>query len=276
MIAHCSMKIPLLAAALSLAIAAATHAQPSSAKQKTPAPDSPKFTLQWFQPTTPELTAYEREASSIARRQKVGEATQEQLEAALARVEHAQKRTPYLLNIESLGGTLAEFASLASRASEMSLTVINAGEPADLQTVIPPFTLRNAHWGTVVNVLATFLEMRGLDFKLVGGDNPNLSEARSIVCMLRRIQPAPGDKNRAPSMDFDSIQLHEHIHGTQTIDVIVDAIRTAWELDPTRDAAALRLKFHPPTKLLLISGPAPAGAVVHRVIGGLRKNPVQR
>ena len=270
------MKTHFLIAILGLTVAFGLHAQTPAAKSKSPPPDSPKFKIDLVRQVTPDITALSRQVEAVARRHKLGQVTQEELQTALSALEIAQHRTPSLLNIESLGGSLGEFANIVSSSDQMSVTIINAGEPSDLETTIPPFSLRNANLGTVVNVLATFLHARGLELKTVGGDNPHPPDAKHIVCMLRRLEASPEQKERAAATDFESIQLDEHIHGAQTIEAIVDAIRTAWELDPARDPAALRLKFHPPTKILLVSGPSPTSQIVRQVVSGLRKSPVQR
>ena len=104
---------------------------------------------------------------------------------------------------------------------------------------------------------------------------PDGRVSQSVVCVLRSTDSA-SDAKRASQPAFESYQLAEFIYADQTLEVIFDAIYTAWSIDPKHDPASLRLKFHPGTKLLFVSGPAPATTITRQVVAGLRKNPVPR
>lgn len=267
---------PLCALVLSLPATSmlAQTSTPTKATNQAANDNAGRFSITWKPNPNWELTLLKGQLELMKREAAQGNVPAEQISGLAQRIDHLERHTPPLLFIFSKGGPLSGFVAVASRMKEFSLTLINAAEPADLETPIPSFELRNAHWGTVINVLSTFLETRGLELRFVGGDSANPAEASSIVCMLTRsAASAPKDK-RAAQADFESLQLDEYIHGAQTIEVIVDAIRTAWELDPARDPAALRLKFHPGTKLLLVSGPAPAGDIARQIAARLRKKTI--
>ncbi len=267
---------PLFALLVLASTAIDVCAQSASTDKKSAQNAAPRFSIEFTRVDSPDLVLAKQQLDAIARRHKVGKASQEEVNLVVAQAHHAEQRTPWLMNVQSAGGPLSEFVKLAGAADKMTLTVINAADPADLETPIPPFNLRNANLGTVINVLATFLLAHGLELKIVGGDNPHPPDAKSLVCVLNRTEAARAESKRAAQTEFESLPLSEHIHGAQTIETIVDAIRTAWELDPARDPIALRLKFHPATKLLLVSGPAPAGLIAQRVVSGLQKKPAQR
>jgi hypothetical protein len=202
-------------------------------------------------------------------------ASPEELVVFISALNAIEQRMPYLLEIRSGGGPLSALLAAVAREEGVAFELINAAEPSDLEVPLPAFHLRNANWGTIIGVLESFLASRGLSLRHVGGDNPNLNEAKSVVCVLRRIAP-PDDPKRGLGLEFVSFQVAENISDAQPIEVIVDAIRTAWELDPAHDPAALRVKFHPGTKILLISGPNSAPKIAEQVVRGLRKNPVHR
>lgn len=247
-----------------------------SAKTGAAADNHSAFTIYWHRSVPHELTELANQAQIIEREVKKGNVPPEQLSGLHSRIEYIVRRAPPLITVRSKGGPLSGFITAASKLKEISFTLINAADPADLETPIAPFELSNANWGTVINVLGTFLRSRGLELRVVGGDDPNFAEASTIVCVLNHTEESRVAGHRAQQSEFESLQLGEHIDDAQTIEVIVDAIRAAWELDPARDPAALRLRFHPATKLLLVSGPAPASLVVRQVIGGLQKKTVQR
>lgn len=237
--------------------------------------DTPsKFQLSWTRIPPPELKFVLEKIKLAENRLRQGVGTNEELIGLRGDLENIENRTGYLFTIQSAGGTLREFIAAASiGGSEVSFTLINAGEPIDLETPLPPFSLRNVSWATVVEVLANFLATRGLQLKHTGLGNSD--QAKSVICVLRRDRGF-AEPNAPAQSEFDSFQLTEQINDTQTVDVIVDAIRTAWTLDPARDPKALLIKFHPGTKMLFVTGPGPATTIARQVIGGLRKNPVSR
>jgi hypothetical protein len=223
-------------------------------------------------------------------RHSAGLATDEQLSRATYALKEAEERAPYLLTIRSLGGTLKEFIDVASRSDDVSLNVINAGDPADLEIKLPPFELRNADWGTVIEVLANFLATRGLQLKHAGGGSGGDSAvSRSVVCVLRPIEVIP-NMSRSAQPEFEAFQLAPYIIESpragdkgQDISVVVDAILAAWSMTGAQinfaQSSALewsdkqsRMKYHPATKMLFISGPPSAIAVARQVISNLPKN----
>ena len=263
--------------AVALATLLALPAFAENAPATGAAAASPKFKLTWTLAEQPELPFVMEKLQSAEQRFNSGIGSKEELANLRFQIDEIRRRAPLHLSVQSTGGPLSAFLAAAAESkvsSELTFTLINAGEPADLETMLPPFSLRNANWGTVIGVLRNFLIIQGLDLDVVGGDRGNPSESKSVVCVMRRVQP-PQNIKRAPQSEFESFQLGEYITATQTVEVIVEAIRTAWELDPTYDATAVRLKFHPPTKILLVSGPGPAISVARQVIAALgKKKPI--
>ncbi len=256
-----------LASPLTRLAAAAEKAAPSSAPAK--------FTLKWTRGSLPDLQFAQERLAAAEKRVKLGTVPEDVVSGLRHQVWEMERRAPYLLNLKSTGGPLSALVTAASSSGDMSFMVINAGEPADLETQLPAFELRNANWGTLMSVLENILLAQGLQLTLAGSDTPNPAESKSVVCVLRRIKSAPDEKRIYPS-DFVSFQLAEHIFEGQSAEVIVDAIRSAWELEPNHDPNALRVKYHPATKILLVAGPGPATNIARQVVSGLRKNSVQR
>ena len=160
------------------------------------------------------------------------------------------------------GGSLRAFLAAMAKIEGVSLSVIAAGEQSDLETQLPPFSLKNTTVMTTVQVLSRLLQPRGLDL------SPMSSDPSVVAVLSRRDAPKPGAIRPPPTM-FDSFPLGTYL-AEQTIDDIVGAIRAGWELDPSHDKEALRLKFHPGTSILLVSGPPEAIQIAGKVISQLK------
>ncbi|MEO7412428.1 MAG: hypothetical protein ABIZ81_03655 [Opitutaceae bacterium] len=186
-------------------------------------------------------------------------------------VENLERRITDLITLRSEGGTLGELVNVTSGNDSPSLTLINAGEPSDLEAKLPPFTLQRVHWGTIIDVLSKLLASQGLELSFSGGDSANPAEAKSVICVLRRI--AAQADNGSPQSTFAAIRLSEYIFRDQTVDTITETILDAWKMDPKRDVSALQLRFNPTTKILLVSGPNPAAAIAREVVESLPKKP---
>lgn len=271
---HFSALVVICAFLVALPRPIAAQDVPSEKAKASMAAGSPgKFEITWTRPPTPELQMARNKLASSEKAYRQGGISQGEITVERFQVAEIERHAPFLLSIVSHGGSLREFISAASASEDVSLTLINAGDPADMETQLPAFNLRNANWGTVIEVLANFLATRGLQLKHAGGDNPNPNEARSVVCVLRRTESSRPEKQPPPAQ-FKSFQLGEYLSKTLSIDDVVDAIRTAWKMDPTRIDGDLQIKFHPATKLLFVSGPEPAATIASQVIDGLRKKPV--
>ena len=183
------------------------------------------------------------------------------------RVEKMEKNQRWLVNLDFPGGSLSKLLATISKAHEVSFNIISAGNPTDLATEMPPFSLRNAPLATVAEVIHQLLYPRGLDLKYVGG------ETNSVVCVVSW-REMPDASKHPPATEFESFQLAPYL-AEQSVDDIVGAIRTAWELDPAHDRAALHVKFHPGTSILLVSGPHDGISLALSVIVSLKRAPEQ-
>jgi hypothetical protein len=171
------------------------------------------------------------------------------------------ERRPVTFSIDFPGGTISDFLDAVSNGKGVSLSIINAGDPADLATRLPEFSLRNTNLMTAIQVLSRLLEPRGFNLSMMPSD------VNSVAVVLGRNEPA---RPRTPlPIDFESFQLAPYLRD-QSIDDIVEAIRASWELNPRNDPNALRLKFHPPTSILLASGPRDALNMAGKIISQLK------
>ena len=179
------------------------------------------------------------------------------------------RRSQWTFNVDFPGGSFAQLVKAVSGPSGFAFNVI--GEKADLATELPAFSVRNADSESLANALNQLLQSRGLGISKAPG--PALADERGQINV-----PVYVVTRRAsfePTM-FDSFQLGPYLE-KQSIDDIVMAIRTLWELNPANRPEALQLKFHPPTKLLLVSGTPSAimatGKVISTLAGGPEKTP---
>jgi hypothetical protein len=266
---HFNRLLLLFGIALTLAARASVHAAtaPSSDEGNKLAE---KFSFHGTQIETPEFKIAIKQLELAQNQRDAGLGTSEQLLGIQGNVENLRQHAPYQFSLQSNGGSLRELAARISMSGGFDFTIVNAAEPSDLETALPSFALRNVSWNTIVEVLDNFLAARRLQLRLAGWDNSrDLLASRSIICVLRRLDPPPG--TQPPSSGFDSFQLTDYLSREQTVETIVDAIRTAWKMDPSRADSALQLKYHPATNLLFVSGPAPAVTISRQVISGLRR-----
>jgi hypothetical protein len=168
-------------------------------------------------------------------------------------------RPPARVTLDFPGGTVAQLiASLASSSSSFNLI----GAPGDLAAAIPPFSLRNANTFAFAQALDNLLQADGLT---LGGD-----WSSNVFTVEKR----PADEKSAGGALTQSCLLSQELK-VQSIDAILDAIRTAWALDPAHDPSALHLKFHPATQLLLISGPSEGVRIALNVVRHLTVPPAE-
>lgn len=159
---------------------------------------------------------------------------------------------PNLLTIDFPGGSVAEFIAMIGKSREQSFNVI--GEKTEMNTALPPFSIRNVDAAGLANALNTLLVQRGLTLMRAGSDVYTLSR---------------GDPNDSQLTAFASFQIAPYLQ-EQSVEDITAAIRLAWQLNPSHDKKALELKYHPPTTLLLVAGSPAAVGVAEHVISSLK------
>lgn len=245
----------LLLVALSLALA---EAQPTGASSREPARD--------------EVTVARAESPELANRRVELEMLKQrftddhpQVREARARIEAVEKNQPWLLSLDFPGGSLSKFLTLVARAKVVSINLVSPA-PNDLTVELPAFSLRNADARTIVRVLATLLEAKG--YSLPDADG-SAFDFNSVTRVLVKHPDAHVTNQRPPTI-FESFSITSQL-ADYSIDEIVATIREGWELDPAHDRNALRLKFHPATHILLVSGPVEAIQVATRVISQIRR-----
>lgn len=262
------LAFPTLFLGALLPLCAAAQTNPST---NNPAP---KSEARWVQVETRESQDFlnqlkrldEQVASSPAEKKNIAI----DLKNARAQLEIILASRPWRLNVTFPGGSLSQFLALIDRPDAATIEIISAGTPKDLEVELPAFSLKNADPGTIFGVLQNFLEIQGYSLNPAG----RVDKLDSVVAVLHRQSSI--DAIRSSQPELESLQLTDYLFDNQTVDTITDAIRTAWGLDPLHDAKALKIQFHPPTKMLLVSGPAPAGSLAQKVIAGLRKKPAPR
>lgn len=179
------------------------------------------------------------------------------------RIDAVEKLQPWLLSFDFSGGSLKKLLSVIGKASDVSLSIISS-DPSGLDAQLPPFALHNASLQTIVSVLTQLLDPRGYNLKFAGDP----SQANSVVCVLTKVAE-PQRPNEVYPIQFASFPIGAYLND-QSVDDIVGAIRAGWELNPAHDKDVLRLKFHQPTAILLVSGPAEATSMAGKIISQLR------
>lgn len=182
------------------------------------------------------------------------------------RIAMLERLEPKKISLDFPGGPLSRLVETVSSHEGISFSVINAGEPADFAVELPPFALRNANVRTIASVVRNLLLARGFEFE------PMDPEPNAIVGTVRRI--GPGRAGPPARTEFESFQLAPFL-GQQSVDDIIAALRAAWELDARHERDALKLKFHPPTSLLLVAGPGEAIALTRNVLSQLKGTPAR-
>ena len=169
-------------------------------------------------------------------------------------------------SIDFPGGSIRTFLAAASKIDGVSISIVSAGDASDLDTPLPPFSLRNTNAMVTLQVLGRLLSPRGFDLSTMeAGQN-------SAVAVLSRRSTSRPRPVVPPADQFESFQLAPYLVD-QTIDDIVGAIRAAWELNPEHDANQLKLKFHPATSILLASGPREGLDLTAKIISQLKVKP---
>lgn len=238
----------LLVVAVALAVAA---------RAATP-PDSPELAearaklLEMF-----EVFKYTDEQPAV-KQQRAKIAALEYIAAAKANTgSEAAGRT---VNIDFPGGTAAAMLTAIEKAGG-GLNIL--AEADDLRIEMPRFTLRNADPSSFATAVDNLLRPRG--YSLQGGGRSGAQQVPVFV--LRKLNQNERYNNESQFQPFNLGPYLEYA----TVDDIVGAIRTAWELDPVRPPTALRVKFHPPTGILLVSGPSQGIQMVGMLLQQLRR-----
>jgi len=160
------------------------------------------------------------------------------------------------ISIDFAGGSIAQLVAMVNKLGGPGFNLI--GEKEDLGMELPSFSVRNVTPIAFAMALRQLLEPRGL----------TVIVEQNEMFVLRRLSTMRG----LEPMRFESFQLAPYLE-KHSIDEIVAAIRMAWELNPQNKPDALQLKFHPPTKLLLVSGTGEAIMVASKVISTLAGAP---
>jgi hypothetical protein len=184
---------------------------------------------------------------------------------ANAKASAASESAPKLLNVDFPGGPMTALLAAINKDGG-GFNVV--GEKSDLAIELPALSLRNADAASLANALGGLLQQRGY---FLGGSGRNLP-GQNPVFVLRKLALHEIDQRNVG--EFQSFQLAPYLD-LQSVDDIVSAIRAAWELDPSNKPEQLRIKFHPSTGILLVSGPRMGIHTVQTVLGQLRRAPDQ-
>ncbi len=181
-----------------------------------------------------------------------------QPEAATMRSNPSQ--LPSIDALDFKGGTLADFLE-AAKASGSSFNLVAHRE--HLMVAVPPFSVRNVEPAALAQALDHLLRSYGLAVSSFIGS----PTSQPIFTVTATQRPHPNNLIHAFQLGpfLDSMPVEE----------IVSAIRTAWELTPGWAPDELVVKYHPGTKLLLVSGPREAVEMADLIVRRLAPNEIQ-
>lgn len=163
------------------------------------------------------------------------------------------------ISIDFPGGTIADLLAKVNQAQGGAFNLL--GETEDLAMRLPAFSVRNVSPSSFAKGLSQLLEPKGIMIISEGADMYTLRRVNTLM-------------PQQPAM-FESFQIGPFLDKL-SVDDIVAAVRTAWELNPANKPDALQLKFHPATKLLLASGSPDAIKVASKVIASLLNPDIAR
>jgi hypothetical protein len=132
---------------------------------------------------------------------------------------------------------------------------------------LPAMSLRDVAPTAVASALNNVLSRNGLN---VAKESGSVGPRNTEVFVLYRRRP---ELDRGPTA-FESFQLAPYLE-FQSVDDVVGAIRSAWELNPANQADALQVKYHQATNLLLVSGSRDALATAAKVVDTLKRVPAK-
>lgn len=228
-----------------------------------------KTEISWTRNEGRELVEARALAEDMRKRQHL-DANDPAVALQWGKIEELERMEPWFISIDFPGGSLKQFLDAFPKEKEpFSFTVIGAGDASDFTVGLPAFSLHNAKLETVFGVVRRLLDSKG--YELTDTDSGSRRIVNSVVGVLSR-RDVPHAAQHVPPTLFDSFPLAAAL-ADHSIDDIVGAIRAGWELDPAHDANALRLKFHPPTSILLVSGPPDALMVAAKVVAQLPHAP---
>lgn len=165
---------------------------------------------------------------------------------------------PSVESLDFKGGTLADFVD-AANASGSSFNLVAHGD--HLKMAVPPFSVRNVAPAALAQALDHLLRPQGVSVSSI-----YMPASEPIFTVTPTQRPRPNNLIHAFQLApfLDSIPVEE----------IVSAIRTAWELTPGRAPDELVVKYHPGTKLLLVSGPQEAVEMADLIVRRLTPNEI--
>lgn len=173
----------------------------------------------------------------------------------LAAAEDAEATKEQSFTLEFPGGILAELLELAQQASPEPINIIDPGQAGDI--AVPPLKLHAvnpSHWWAIVNHLGKVN---------VNGRYALERVTENTWALVTPEPPAQQAKGEAAFFPVGRL-LEEH-----TVDDLITAVSTAWEMLELPESPTSHLRFHEDTKLLIVTGDASTVALVESALKAL-------
>lgn len=164
----------------------------------------------------------------------------------------ARPSDPYSISIDFPGGPLSQLVARLNASREDKLSIMQS---ANLDPVLPAFSVRDARIDAVIIALGQLLQPQGYMLNPTG---PNLAV----------LSKWPEHRGQG----FASLPLGDKLagEGGWTIEEIIAAIQMGCEFANTEGkASSLRFKYHPGTRLLFVAGSEQEVDIAQRVFGSL-------
>lgn len=224
---------------------------------------------------TPELLAARAElVEAYKRGEREDNNNVKQLRAKITALEFiaqnsttATTSTQRVVSVDFPGGP---FSTLLAAANRDGANFNVVGEKADLAVELPAFAVRNADTGAFATALDNLLSKRG--YRLEQSSRAPSAGQAAVYVLRKRLETEDAYGRVVYNSRIQAFQLQPYL-AMQNVDAIIGAIRVGWALDPANNPEALRLQFHPPTSILVVSGSPEAITLTQQILGQLVRDP---
>ena len=173
-------------------------------------------------------------------------------------IAQAPRVEPKTFKLDFAGGSIESLAAAMEKVEGVSFSIVTA-ENQDLKVELPRIRIVNGTAHSLADVLRHVMNARGFGLETV-----RTGDVNTVICVVHQ----HGFRPPAASIPqlFESFQLGPFLERGATVEHITDAIQMSWKLNPANQPDGLRLKFHPGTSILLVSGSHEALEVARKIL----------
>jgi|GEM_PF-5501826 len=174
---------------------------------------------------------------------------------------------PKSISVDFPGGSLADFLVALSKSGSEPFNMI---APSDaLALTVPQLSVRNVSPHNLALALDQLLVGYLIDFPKGEYEREGTPIFTIRADPSHRTEPKP---ERPKPERFMSYPINRYVLNQIPINQVIEAINTAWTLDPAHKSEDLKLKYHAATGILLVSSREESALkTADQVIGSLRE-----